>query len=131
MGKLGFVKKDFFDIVKGILYSVIISIIFILVYALIIKYSNINDSGIVIGNYIIKALSIFIGTLLGVKNISKGAFKGFLIGLIYIVLSFFLFSLISKSLDFKSITIYDILGSVIIGLLSGIITVNLKSFKKE
>jgi putative membrane protein (TIGR04086 family) len=130
MAKLGFVKKDFFDIIKGILYSVIISIIFILIYALIIKYANINDKGIVIGNYIIKSLSIFIGCLLGIKNVAKGAFKGFLIGLIYIVFSFFLFSLISKTLNFKSITIYDILGSVIVGLLSGIITVNLKSFKK-
>lgn len=118
-------KNGFIDVARSLLYSIIISFGLILIFALILKISNIKES---VNNFVfagIKTVSILIGTFLGFKENKNGMVKGAVSGLLYILLSFLIFALIS---GFKNVelTWFDVLTGIIAGLISGIITVNIK-----
>ncbi len=116
-------KKRFdTSIIKGVLFSVFISLILILIFALVIKLTNLSDGFIKPINQVIKILSIFLGVLLAVRKNREGAFfKGILIGLIYIVVSFLVFSALDKSFNLSWSILNDLLFGGIAGAISGVL----------
>ena len=120
-------KKAFLQVLKGAVIAVIISLILVLLFALIIKLTDISDSVITPVNQIIKIVSIFIGVYFELKNsYYSGMFKGIMVGLIYTLLSFLVFSALDGTFMLDTSFVNDLLFGGITGAISGIILVNLK-----
>lgn len=113
-------------IIRGSLIAVSVSLVLILIFALAIKFLNINESWILPINQIIKIVSIFIGTLFAFGNRNKGFLKGLVIGIIYTILAYTIFSILAGQFSFTLNSFTDMLFGGIIGGISGIIIVNIK-----
>lgn len=124
--KLVLNKGNIFDVIKSIVFSLVFSLLFILVFAIFVKYLSLGEEVIVPVNYVIKVLSILLGSVLGYKNLEKGAVKGISVGLLYYLLSILLFSILSGSFAIVKFSVVDLICLCLVGVISGIITVNVK-----
>ncbi len=124
--KLKFGKEDLIDIVKSSLIAVVSSLVLVLLFAIIIKLSGLNDTIILVINLIIKSLSIVIGILFGVKNAKMGAVKGLATGVLFVFISYILFAIINLNAKIDLMMVVDSLIIIAEGLISGIIAVNIK-----
>lgn len=120
-------KNLLFDVIKGALVSVSITLVLILLFAVIVRFLNISDSWIFPINQVIKVISIIFGVIVLLKNNrEKGFLKGLLLGIIYFLLSFFVFSILQGNFSFALKNLYDLLLTTLMGGLVGIIYVNIK-----
>lgn len=114
-------------IVRGVVASVCVSVVGVLLLALIHKMSSLSDGAIRIANQAIKTLSILVGTFLSLKgNFQRGWLKGLVVGSLYTVLSYTIFSVLSSSFGFGIGFVYDLLFGMIIGAICGILCANMK-----
>jgi len=115
------------SLLKGVIISLCVSLVSVLVFAFLLKFTNISESIITPINQIIKGVSIFLGTFLGLKKEKKmGLISGLLIGMIYTLLAFVVFSALNGSFVFSRTLITDFCFGGIIGAICGIICVNIK-----
>ena len=78
-------EQNIIRIVKGSLFAIILTFIFLFIFATILTYSNIPESTITPIVIIITAISILIGSAKSTRNINKnGMINGGMVGLIYI-----------------------------------------------
>ena len=123
-------KKDnslILSILKGSLIALSISLVGILFFAFIIKLFGLTDGWIKPINQIIKAISILIGVFFALKkDKQKGLVKGLMIGLVYTLLAFVVFSILNGSFGIDKSLLTDVLFGAIMGAICGIIAVNLK-----
>ena len=123
-------KKDnslILSILKGSLIALSISLVGILFFAFIIKLFGLTDGWIKPINQIIKAVSILIGVFFALKkDKQKGLVKGLMIGLVYTLLAFVVFSILNGSFGIDKSLLTDVLFGAIMGAICGIIAVNLK-----
>lgn len=123
-------KKDnslILSILKGSLIALSISLVGILFFAFIIKLFGLTDGWIKPINQIIKAVSILIGVFFALKkDKQKGLIKGLMIGLVYTLLAFVVFSILNGSFSIDKSLLTDVLFGAIMGAICGIIAVNLK-----
>lgn len=120
-------KNLLIDVIKGALVSVSITLVLILLFAVIVRFLNISDSWIFPINQVIKVISIIFGVIVLLKNNrEKGFLKGLLLGIIYFLLSFFVFSILQGNFSFALKNLYDLLLTTLMGGLVGIIYVNIK-----
>lgn len=121
------VKQDILPILKGVLTALAITIIGILVFSVIYKFCNFSDNIIKIVNQVIKILSIFLGTLVVLKNNkTKGMIKGAIVGVIYMIFTYILFCLLVNTFSISISLLFDLIFASIVGVVSGIILVNIK-----
>lgn len=121
-------KPVIFSLLKGSLFALIISIFAILIFAIILKFVDMSDIAIKVVNQIIKVCSILLGCLICLKKNGKfGLYKGTVVGLIYTVVAFLVFSLLGGGFSFNASIVYDLLFGGIFGGISGIIVVNSKN----
>ncbi len=113
------------ELLKGVFIAVLSAIVGILIFALIIKITDVTSSVIMPVNQFIKIISIFLGCFLTLKN-SKGLLKGLFIGLISTFVLYMIFSLFSGENPFTFSFVLDLLLGMIIGAVSGVISVNVK-----
>ena len=119
------------DIVKTVIIAVLTSMVLVLVFALIVKATDMEGNVISYVNVAIKIVSILIGCLLGFGRGGKaGWLKGALCGLLYVVFSFLIFSFISGEVSLKNVTWLDFVTGIAVGTISGILTVNVKKAPK-
>lgn len=116
------------SILRGAFIAVSISLMLILLFALVIKFLNINDSWILPINQIIKTISIFLGVFFALNqyNRSRGFLKGFLIGVIYTILAYGVFSILAGEFSFTLTSLTDMIFGGVIGGICGIIVVNIR-----
>ncbi|HOB64501.1 MAG: TIGR04086 family membrane protein [Clostridiales bacterium] len=119
-------KTTIFDIIRGTLLAAVISLLGVLILALICKLTTVGNEVILPINQVLKILSILLGCIFGIKEKVKGAIKGGTIGLLYSLLSIFIFLILNKTLDGSSINYIDIVSGLAAGVLSGIIAVNFR-----
>jgi len=126
----GSIQQNVMVIIKGILLAVLFSIVCILIFALVFKLANLDESVIPVVNQIIKIVSILLGAGLVAKNAKeKGWLKGGITGLAYIIIGFLIFSLVDGKFNFNTILVSDSLLGIIVGAIGGMIGVNLKYAK--
>ena len=114
-------------IAKGTLIALCTSLVLVLVFAFILKFTNISDSVINPINQVIKGVSIFLGVFVGLKKCKElGLVSGLLIGFIYTLLAFVVFSLLSGNFVFDITLLTDSVFGAVIGAICGIISVNIK-----
>lgn len=120
-------KSTSLQVLKGSITAVSISLVLILAFAMLLRFTNISDKVIMPINQIIKIVSIFFGVYSALKyHKEKGWVKGMLIGLTYSVLAFAIFAILSSSLNLSWNTLLDIIFGSIVGGIVGVIVVNMK-----
>lgn len=124
-------KQGILNVVRGTLFSLLFSVIGVLILTIVAKYTEIADKPIMIINQVIKILALLFGIFVGFRGEKGGFFVGLIVGLLYTVLSFLIFSLLSGGLNFSDITLYDFLLGLACGVISGILTVNIKGLKRR
>ncbi len=116
----------FIEMLKAIAIAMIITFLLVLLSALIIKVFNVSSSYISIFNQVIKGLAIFLSALICLKGKSGGFIRGIVLGVIYILIAYVIFSLMNGYFEFSISLLNDVTFGAIAGLISGIIAVNLR-----
>lgn len=118
--------KTLKNVIQGIIISLITTLVLILIFALLLTYTNISENTIFPVIVIITGISILLGSSLCNIRIKKnGLINGGIVGFIYILLLYLISSafLGDFSLNFNSIIL--IVASILTGMLGGIIGVNI------
>ena len=107
---------------KAIFFGIIVSLIGLLAFALVMKFVILSDNFISAVNQGIKAVSLFVA----IKYISKFytdklIVRSLVIGLLYAVFAYLIFSILNGSFAFNMGTLTDILFAVITAFICGII----------
>ena len=114
-------------VIKGSAFSIIITLIGLLVYSIILSYTSVSESTIPTIVIIITAISILIGSTISTSNIKKnGIINGMFVGLIYIAIIYLLSSIVTGNFLLNITSIIMIITSVLTGALGGILGVNKK-----
>ena len=114
-------------VIKGSAFSIIITLIGLLIYSIILSYTRVSESTIPTIVIIITAISILIGSTISTSNIKKnGIINGMFVGLIYIAIIYLLSSIVTGNFLLNITSIIMIITSVLTGALGGIIGVNKK-----
>lgn len=114
--KLGVLK-----ILLSSLIAVIASLVLILIFALLIKWFEWGDNIIAPVNIAIKILSIAIGVLVATKNGGRALAKGSIIGGVYVLLSYVVFSALLGNFSLSVGNLWDLVFGVVTGGIVGII----------
>lgn len=122
------IKSNFLkNMLVGTLIALCVSLVLVLVFAFMLKFTNISDGAIKPVNQIIKGVSVFIGVFVSLKKTKElGLVSGLLIGFIYTILAFLVFSTLSGNFKFDITLLTDIVFGAVIGAICGIICVNIK-----
>lgn len=118
-------RKNIFQVVKSAAAAVIISLVFVLIFTLLIQLFSIPMTAVKPVNQVFKIVSIAAGGLIFIRG-DKGLIKGIIYGLIAVILTYLLYGLISHSLTISWKFLLEIVLGVVAGGISGIIAVNIK-----
>lgn len=114
-------------VIKGSAFSIIITLIGLLIYSIILSYTSVSESTIPTIVIIITAISVLIGSTISTSNIKKnGIINGMFVGVIYIAIIYLLSSIVTGNFLLNITSIIMIITSVLTGALGGIIGVNKK-----
>lgn len=115
-------------VIRGILHAVIVSLVLVFLFALIILTGSVPSSFIKPVAQIIKVFSIFWGVAVALRHIEKRGFLfGALVGLLYTVIIFFIFSIIDTDFGIATGLVADGLFACVIGALSAMILKTMRS----
>ncbi len=119
-------KDNIIRILKGSIFSIIISLILLLILSIILTYTNVSESIIPTAIIIISAFSIFIGSIISTMKIKKnGLLNGILVGTIYMLTIYLLSSINVTGFQINIKSIVMLIVSMIAGMIGGIIGVNI------
>lgn len=119
------ISKFFSGVIKGALTAVIITLVGVLIFAGITKLALFNDGVIKAVNQFIKILAIFLGCSFNIRG-NNGLVRGGVLAVLTTVITYALFSLFCGTTAFNQNFFFDLIFTVIIGAISGVITVNVK-----
>lgn len=113
-------------IAKGVVISFFIILISVFIFSIILTYSNLSESIIPMVIIILTFFSIFVGTLISTKNISKNGMRnGAIIGGTHVILLYLISSLLNTGFSINVYTIIMIISGIISGIIGGVIGVNI------
>lgn len=122
-------KRVLSPVVKGVLFSVCFSVVAVLLFAVIYKFVDFTETVIKVINQIIKVLSICFGVSVALKtDRQRGALKGAIIGILYVVLTYTIFSILVADFTFAFSIFIDIFFAVVVGVICGAFLVRLKKY---
>ena len=114
------------NIIKGIIISLTCTLVLILLYALLLTYTNISEDTIFPVVVVITGISILLGSSLSNIRIKKnGLLNGGIIGIAYILLLYLISSAFIGNFSVNINSIILIIASILTGMLGGIIGVNI------
>ncbi len=115
-------NSNILSMLKGVFWAISFSLICILIFAFIIKFTNISENAISPINQVIKVLSILVGCYVASKKIkSNGWLWGLFIGALYTIFAFLIFSILDGEFRITLNLLNDFVFGSLIGLISGII----------
>lgn len=113
------------NIIKGVLFSLSCTFIFLLIFSVVLTYTNISEKFIEPVIIILTAISIFIGSSIGNMKIKKnGILNGAIIGGIYLLSIYLISSIINTNFSLNLGSIVIIILGMICGVIGGIVGVN-------
>ena len=120
-------EKNFSNILKGSIISIIITLVFLVIFSLVIANTNVKESTIIPGIIIISAMSLLIGSIISTLKVSKkGLLNGALVGLIYIIILYIISSFVNQNFEINVKCLIMIVTSIIMGMIGWIIGINIK-----
>lgn len=118
-------KANIIRIIKGSLLSIIVSVIFLIVFAMLLTYTSLSENTITPVVLAIVGLSILLGSYLSTKKINKkGILNGAMVGVIYMLILYIISSVIFMDFSINASSIIMIVCGIIAGIIGGIIGVN-------
>lgn len=119
-------KNILISILNGTIVAISATLVLILLFALLIRFCNINDNWIFPVNQVIKVISMFFGGVVFLRRHNhKGFVKGLILGLLYYLLSYLIFSILQGDFVLNMSHFYDFILTILMGGLVGIIVVNI------
>ena len=120
-------RKNVFGVVlRGVLLTYILNILFILLYATILSYTDVTESTIPTVIFVINLMGIFIASSISAIKIKSNGMKyGGIIGFLYIIILYLLGAFTNVGFGLTSYSIATIIFNVLIGMVGGVIGVNL------
>ena len=120
-------SKNLIRIGKGSIISILISLIFLFIFAAVLTFTNVGENTINPVIIIISGISILIGSSISTLKIRKnGLINGGLVGLIYILAIYLLSSITGSGFNLNIYSLVMIAVSIVAGMIGGIIGVNIK-----
>lgn len=119
------VKEFFSGILKAVFSAVIITLVGVLIFAGLLKFTLLSQSVIKSVNQFIKIIAIFLGCSLNIRG-KSGLVRGIVMAFLTTIITYLLFSLFCGQMIFGNSFILDLIFTSIIGGVSGIISVNIK-----
>ncbi len=120
-------QHAFLGVLKGTFWAISVSLLCVLIFAFIIKFTTLSEGLISPINQGIKIVSILVGAFVMSKKIrSNGWLWGIILGMAYTALAFLTFSILDGHFEFNISVLNDLLFGSITGLISGIIAFALK-----
>ena len=115
------------QIAKGIAISLIFTLILLIIFATVLTFTNIGEEVINPVIIVITAISILLGSSIGNMKIRKnGLLNGGIIGGLYILLIYFISSMLNWNFGLNLQSIIMVSVGIIFGIIGGIIGVNKK-----
>lgn len=119
--------KTMKNIFKGVGTALISTVVLLLIFSIILTYTNMSEETIVPVIIIVTAISILLGSSIGNMKIRKnGIVNGGLIGGIYIAILYIISSILNWKFNLNMQSIIMMIVGIIFGILGGIIGVNKK-----
>lgn len=119
------VDNIYIRMVKGLGISFIFTLVGILIFSIILTYSNISEAITPIVLVAISAISILIGATISTRRINKnGMLHGGIIGGVYVIILYLISSILNTGFQVNVYTILMIILGMIAGLIGGIIGIN-------
>ncbi|MCI9287469.1 MAG: TIGR04086 family membrane protein [Clostridia bacterium] len=113
------------NIVKGILIAFASTFVLLFICAIILTYTNISESIIPTVIIVITIISILLGSSISTIKIKKnGIVNGGIIGLTYILMLYFISSIVHTGFSLNIYSIVMIILSILAGMVGGIVGVN-------
>lgn len=117
------------NIVKASLMGVIVSILLVLIFAFVLKFVDLGSGMISMVDQIIKIISI----LIAIVMLNKGdgehlLIKGLLVGAVYSILTFVVFSALNGGFNLNPAIFTDIVFSALVG---GVWAIIINLFKRK
>lgn len=123
----GNVSRNFVNIIKGVIISIIFTLIALFIFSIILTYTNISEQFITPVIIVTTAISIFIGSSIGNLKINKnGLLNGAIIGGVYLISLYLLSGIINKNFNLNMQSLIIIISGMICGMFGGVIGVNKK-----
>ena len=115
------------NIFKGVGISLLITVIILLIFSIILAYTDVSENTMAPVIIVATALSILIGCSISTRNIKKnGMLNGGLIGIIYLSILYTISSILNWRFGLNLQSFIMIIAGSILGILGGIIGVNRK-----
>ena len=115
------------NILKGLGYSYILTLVILLIYNLLLTYTSISADSISIVTSFITTISAAFGGFYTCRHIQeKGLIYGFIVGICYIILLIIMFYLAKESYIFDITLLYKAILVSAAGGIGGILGVNFK-----
>jgi len=112
-------KHYMLEIIKAVILAIIISLAGILLLAFLIRALNIANHMLPIINQVIKGIAIFMSCLFALRLPKNGWMRGIVVGLVYVLLAFVIFSLLNGATFQMGL---NILNDIAIGAVSGLVS---------
>ena len=108
--------------IRGNLIAVILTLVAVLVFAFIVRAAGFTSGTVGMIAQIIKVVSIFLGVFIVLRRTSGRAWlHGAIVGLVYTVIAFFIFSIIDSNFSITSGLMLDALFALIVGVVSAVL----------
>lgn len=115
-------EQNIVKILKGSFLAIVVTFIFLFIFAIILTYSNIPESTITPIVIAITVISILIGSIISARNIGKnGMINGGAVGLIYISFIYITSSIMFSGFQLSTKSIIMITFAIIAGIIGGAI----------
>ncbi len=120
------------DVLKNILISYGLTLVFLLIFAFVITYTDFPTGAISPVVVVITLLSVMLSGILGGKKASqKGWLTGSISGLFYMFILYLIGGIVFKDFTLGANSVLMMLGGVLSGIAGGIIGINNKSTRRR
>lgn len=114
-------------ILKASLLAVIVTLVGFLIFAVVMKLANLQETIIPPVNQAIRIISIALGGAVAARSgRTKGWLKGALTGLLYIVWALVISAIFGGKYAFDTVLLSDALLGIVVGAIGGIIGINIE-----
>lgn len=120
-------NSNLIKIIKGSAIAIILSLIFLTIYAAILSFTSVSETTMVPVVLVLTGISILIGSSMSSISIKKqGIINGGLVGLIYVLFLYIVSSIAGIGFGLNMNAIIMLIVGIITGMIGGVIGVNIK-----
>ena len=121
-------KINFKGVLKGIIFSIVSTVILVVIIALTSYFADVSEGIISICLFVVSVLSVFIGSILMTRTTQEnGLIHGGMIGVGYFIVILISSIIVKREFDLNGNLITMLIANVAGGMLGGILGINSKN----